>query len=299
MIKVFRRNRNRIRQTKFDTVIDIINIVILLSFVVIIAYPVISYLSLAFSSGVRNSEVVLFPVGWTIEPFRWLIAGGGSDIFMGAVRNSVFITLVVTIGSNLIMALAAYPLSKPSFPFRKFWLMFFIVTMLFSAGIVPIWLLMLTLNLINSIWSLILISMSNVFHMLLFKTFFENLPSDMEEAARIDGASAIKVFCKIVIPLSLPIFGTTAFFTLVGTWNSYGAALLFISANATESWTLAYYIFMQISTAGDVIHDPWLIANMQNVTAAAIVVSIVPILLVYPYIMKYIKSGLTIGSVKG
>lgn len=294
-----KRHNNKIKQTTFDTVIDVINIVLLIIGVIVILFPTLSYFALAFSDGAFNSAVVLFPKGFNVKSFEYILVGEFSSGFWVSVKNSVIITLCITIGSNIIEALAAYPLSKKDFPFRSGILMFFIITMLFSAGIVPIYMLMTILNLTNTIWSVILCSISNVFNLLLFKTFFEGLPSELEEAARLDGASEIKMFFKIIIPLSLPVFGSCCFFSMVGAWNSYGSALLFISGNSKEAWPLAYYIYKLINSASVQKNDEWILMNIKNVQSAAIILSIIPILLVYPYIVKYIKSGLAIGSVKG
>lgn len=298
MIK-FRHNPNKIRESKLDISLNVVNIALMLLGVLLILFPMLSYFSLAFSDGTYNVQVVLFPKGWTLKPFKYIFFGYESQYFWRSFLNSVIITVCITVGSNLVEALAAYPLSKPDCPFRGGIMMYFIITMLFSAGIIPIYLLMHMLHLLDSIWSIILISISNVFNLLLFKTFFEGLPADIEEAARLDGASELKMFFLIIIPMSLPVFGSCCFFSMVGSWNSYGSALLFISTGAKEAQPLAYYIYLLINQASIQKDDPWILMNIKNVQSAAILTSIIPILCFYPYIVRYIKSGLTIGSVKG
>lgn len=299
MTNIFKRNPNRIRRSKLDLTVDIINIILLALGAFIVLFAILSFFALAFSDGARNLDVVLLPKGFNLKAFKYILVGDYSAQFLRSFLNSIIITVIVTLGSNLVEALAAYPLSKKDCPFRSGILMYFIITMLFSAGIVPIYLLMHMLGLLDTIWSIILCSISNVFNLLLFKTFFEGLPTDLEEAARLDGASEMQMFFRIVIPLSLPVFGSCCFFSMVGSWNSYGTALLFITGNGQKAWPLAYYIYKLVNDAAIQKNDAWILINIKNVQSAAILLSIIPILLVYPYIVKYLKSGLMLGSVKG
>lgn len=297
----FQKNPNKIRESKLDIGLSVLNIVLLFAMVLLVVLPLLNYFSLAFNDGNFNINVVFFPVRPTFAAFKYVLAGDGAADFWRAFGNSVAITLIVTVVSNLVEAMAAYPLSKRDCPLRGGILMYFIITMLFSAGIVPIYLVMYMFKLLDTIWSVILISISNVTHLLYFKTFFEGIPTDIEEAARLDGAGDLQLFFLIVVPMSLPIIGSCCFFTIVGTWNSYGSALLFISESAQGKLAqpLAYYIYLMLQNKTLDKNNSWLMANGQNVEAAAMVASIIPILLLYPYVVKYIKSGLQIGSVKG
>ncbi len=297
----FKKNPNKIHESVADKILSVVNIVLLLFGVVITIFPLLNYFSLAFNDGAFNIDVVLFPVQPTFDSFRYIMSGNGAAKFWRAFGNSVFITVIITIGSNLVEAMAAYPLSKKDCPCRSGIMMFFIITMLFSAGIIPIYLLMLSFGLINNLWSIILISISNVTHLLYFKTFFEGIPSDIEEAARLDGAGDLQLFFLIIVPMSLPIIGSCCFFTIVGTWNGYGSALLFIpeAADGEPNMPLAYYIYYFMNKSALDKNDSWLMLNTTNVEAAMMFMSIVPIILMYPYVVRYIKSGLQIGSVKG
>jgi putative aldouronate transport system permease protein len=196
------------------------------------------------------------------------------------------------------MALAAYPLSKADFPFKKPVLIFFIITMLFSSGIISIYLLMSSMHLTENIGGIIIISLSNVFNMLLFKTTFEGIPKELEESALIDGASSIQMFFRIIIPITLPTFASCCFFTLVGCINGYSGALLFIRTNH-EAKPMALIMYELLAVAGKTQTDSYLISNLFNIQSAGIILTVIPILVIYPYIIKYIKSGITLGSVKG
>ena len=295
------KHPNRINESILDKVLVVINLVLLFAGVVLILFPLLSYFSLAFNDGNFNINVILFPVKPTFASIKYVLAGDGAAAFWRAFGNSVVISLIVTIGSNLVEAMAAYQLSKPDCPFRGGILMYFIITMLFSAGIIPIYLVMHMFHLLDSIWSIILISISNVTHLLYFKTFFEGIPTDIEEAARLDGASDLQLFFMIIIPMSLPIIGSCCFFTIVGTWNSYGSAMLFINQTGAglKAQPLAYYIYLMLQSDTLDKNNAWLMANGKNVEAAAMLASIIPIILLYPYVVRYIKSGIQVGSVKG
>lgn len=295
MVQTGIKKRSRIKSSPADIAFNVVKILILALFVVIIVFPMLNVLSLAVSNGVYNVNITFFPRGFTFAAIKYVLT---DSAFIRAFLNSVMLTVIVTLASNIFMSMAAYPLSKPDCPCKKGLMLFFVIVMLFSAGILPGYLLMRSLKLTNTIWSVVLVSITNVYNMLLFKTNFEGLPEEVEEAARIDGASSLQLFFRIVVPLSLPIFASCIFFTVVGTWNGYGAAVMYIDSAHADAQPLALYLYRLLSST-DSSMDSWMITNRSNVQAATIVISLIPILLIYPYIIKYIKSGLTIGSVKG
>jgi len=282
-----------------DRILDSINIVLLVFFCLLIIIPLLNLIAFAFSTGTRNSEVTFLPVGFTFDMFSYILK---ESAFWRSLLNSVILTITVTFLSNLFMAMAAYPLSKPDFPFKKVILTFFVITMLFSAGIVPAVLLLKSLGLYGTIFAVIIISINNVFNMLLYKSTFENLPKETIEAAEVDGVSNIQLFLKIIVPMSLPTFASCCFFTIVGTWNSYSGALMFIGTSSDKEmyWPLSLYIYnlLQYKTSGTDPNSLFLNLNITNVQSASIVISVIPILIIYPFIIKYIKSGITLGSDK-
>ena len=293
-----KRHPNRIKESKLDVGVSVTNAILLTLFCILVAFPLLSFFSLGFNDSAYNSQVILFPSKISWVSFRYILTGTAGAEFWRAFLNSVIITVIVTIVSNLVEAMAAYPLSKSDCPIRSGIMMFFIITMLFSAGIAPIRMLMRALHLTDNIWSIILISISNVGNLLFFKTFFEGLPGNIEEAARIDGASELQMFFRIVIPMSLPVFGSCCFFTIVGCWNGYGSALLFISSTAKDAQPLAYYLVCMIADLQTQKNNPELVSGINNIQSAAMFLSVIPILCIYPYVINYIKNGLTLGSVK-
>ena len=156
-----KRHPNKIKEPLIDKIIHGISLSCLIIFVIIILFPLLNYFSLAFNNYAYNDKIVIWPSKWDFSALKYVFSSNSKD-FWRAFLNSVIITLTVTIVSNLVEAMAAYPLSKKNCPFRSGILMFFIITMLFSAGVVPIYLLMRSFNLLNTIWSIILISISNV-----------------------------------------------------------------------------------------------------------------------------------------
>lgn len=302
------KRRNKIKQPVGDRVFDVINAIIMVLFLIIVVVPLLYLIANAFSDGACKPQVIFLPkilnengevvVGVTFKYFKYIIFDYDGGIFINSFKNTLIITIIVTFGSNLLMAFAAYPLSKANCPWKKFLLTFFIITMLFSAGVVPAYILMSQMKLTESIWGIVFISLSNVFNLLLFKTTFEGIPKELEESAQLDGATSLQMFFRILIPLTLPTFANCCFFTVVGCINGYGSALLFIRTNV-QAKPMALIMYELLAVASNDNADIFLAENYFSIQSAAIILSVIPILIIYPFIIRYIKSGLTLGSVKG
>lgn len=300
--------KNKLKLTTADKVFNILNAVFMIILVFLIVVPLLYLLANAFSDGAAKHSVLFIPkiidengnikTGMTLRYFEYIIFEYDDGIFINSLKNTAIITIVVTLGSNVLMALAAYPLSKKDCPFKKPLMIFFLITMLFSAGILPTYLLMSSMHLTENILGIIIISLSNVFNLLLFKTTFEGIPRELEESALIDGANSLQLFFKIIIPITLPTFASCCFFTLVGCINGYSSALLFIRTN-TQAKPMALIMYELLAVASSDHADQFLTDNYFSIQSAGIILSVIPILLIYPYIIKYIKSGITLGSVKG
>ncbi len=264
----------------------------------LVVVPLMNLIAFAFSNENANAFVTFLPQQPTLNYFKYVVTE--DPLFWSSLGNSVLMTVVITLSSNIFMAMAAYPLSKDDLPFKKGVLTFFVITMLFGAGIIPTYFMLNTLQLKDNaaLWGIIILSINNIFNMLLYKSFFEGLPRETIEAAQVDGVSNIQLFFRIIVPMALPVFASCCFFTIVGTWNSYSGALMFIGQNNDTQWPLAYYIYNLLQTdtssPGSVINSN----NLINISAAAIIISVIPILIIYPFVIKYIKSGITLGSEK-
>ncbi len=246
-----------------------------------------------------SGKVGIFPVGFQLDTLRQVIS---SDIFIRAFTVSVGVTVVGTVLSILLTAVTAYPLSKRHLPGISFVMVLFVFTMLFSGGMIPNYLLMRNLNLINNLWALILPGMISVFNMLIIKSYYENLPEALEESARIDGAKTYTILFRIILPLSMPVIATISLFYAVGFWNDFFNPMLYI--NDTSLKTLQLYLRDVVmdadtSNAANKSVDDLMNMSPEGIRAATVVASTVPILCVYPFLQKYFIKGVLIGSVKG
>lgn len=291
MAKVRVDKKNKIKENRVFMTVDYI-IMGLFSLICII--PLINILALSFSS--PNLSVMLLPKGFEFYSYKYVLQ---SVEFYRSFGVSVLITVVGTIGSVLVLALASYPLSKEHLPFRRGFMLFFIIIMLFSGGIVPnfIWYKMIGIS--DTVGVLILPNIVSVFNLILIKSYFEGLPESVEEAAKIDGAGNVRILFSIVLPMCVPILITVGLFTVVAFWNNYQSALYYLPTN-TKLYPLAMYIlnFTHSSAVDSIFADADRAAHKSNIEAAMIVISIIPIVAAYPFFLKYFTSGITLGAVK-
>jgi putative aldouronate transport system permease protein len=274
-------------------------------FLIIMGMAMLLPLANVFSKSVSeewaiiSGKVGIFPVGFQLDTLRQVVS---SDIFIRAFTVSVGVTVVGTVLSILLTAVTAYPLSKRHLPGISFVMVLFVFTMLFSGGMIPNYLLMRNLNLINNLWALILPGMISVFNMLIIKSYYENLPEALEESARIDGAKTYTILFRIILPLSMPVIATISLFYAVGFWNDFFNPMLYI--NDTSLKTLQLYLRDVVmdadtSNAANKSVDDLMNMSPEGIRAATVVASTVPILCVYPFLQKYFIKGVLIGSVKG
>lgn len=274
-------------------------------FLIIMGMAMLLPLANVFSKSVSeewaiiSGKVGIFPVGFQLDTIRQVIS---SNIFIRAFTVSVGVTVVGTVLSILLTAVTAYPLSKRHLPGISFVMVLFVFTMLFSGGMIPNYLLMRNLNLINNLWALILPGMISVFNMLIIKSYYENLPEALEESARIDGAKTYTILFRIILPLSMPVIATISLFYAVGFWNDFFNPMLYI--NDTSLKTLQLYLRDVVmdadtSNAANKSVDDLMNMSPEGIRAATVVASTVPILCVYPFLQKYFIKGVLIGSVKG
>ena len=240
----------------------------------------------------------LFPSRLTFLAYRDLLQ---YRYIITGYRNTIFISLVGTVLSMLLLVMTAYPVTKKHLKGRNFYLTLWIITMFFSGGMIPLYMVVRSLGLINSLWSQILPGLLGTYNIVLMKNYMNGLPDSIEEAALIDGASDIAVLFRIVLPLCLPILATLSLFTLVGLWNSYFSAILYL--NKRELWPLQLVlreIVIESSTreisAGTGTDE--LVAQPFTMKMAAIIVTTLPIMCAYPFLQKYFMHGLVVGGVK-
>lgn len=253
----------------------------------------------ATSEDVVNTPFLLIPRHFTLETMKYVFS---SDSIVGALFNSVFITVVGTTFSLTMTALMAYPLSRKNLRFRNQIMFILVLTMVFHPGMIPNFLNVKSLGLYNSRWSLLLPGMIGTYNLVLVRNFYQALPESMMESARIDGASDWKIFTGIVIPLSKPIYATVGLFYAVGYWNSYLNAILYLDKSKLwpiQVWLRNIVLMAQTdlgSEAGSVFEAA---IDLQSLRSATILIATVPILLVYPFVQKHFVKGIMLGSVKG
>jgi putative aldouronate transport system permease protein len=284
------------------TVFDISNYLFLTLYGLLAVFPFIYIIAGSFASDAELTEraVFLIPQTFTTAAYEYIFSTG---IILRSIWVSVYVTVVGTIFNLAFTVTMAYPLARRSLPGRNTFLNLVIFSMLFGGGMIPTYLLVRELYLLDSLWALIIPGAISAFNLIIVKNFFQELPPELEEAARIDGCTELGLLWKIVLPLSKPVLATFALFYAVGHWNTFFSALLYI--NNPEKWPLQVMlrqiVLLSQSAAGDMNNmDPGFVKPPdQSIKMAVIVIGTVPILLVYPFLQKHFAKGVMIGSVKG
>jgi putative aldouronate transport system permease protein len=253
-----------------------------------------------YTEVMRNGGFVIFPKDITFAAYKEIFSSGRIP---RALNITITVTLVGTFLNLLVTSLLAYGLSKKTVPGRNGILLAIIFTMLFSGGMIPTYLVVRSVGLLDSIWALILPGLVSTFNMLIMKTYFEGLPHEIEEAAKVDGCGDLRTLFRIVLPLSAPIFATMGLFYGVAHWNAYFAGIMYLN---DKSLYPLQVVLQNMIRSPDVsqeleIRNPMLIAQLppETIKMATVVVAIVPILLVYPFLQKYFMKGMLIGAIKG
>ena len=248
---------------------------------------------------VISGRVGIIPMEFTLESFILLLNG---TPVVNAFRNSLVITVVGVVLSMIATTLAAYPLSRSYFYCRKFLTLFCVFTMLFSGGLIPSYLVVRNLGLVNTYWALWLPGIVSTYNMLIMRTFFVNIPSELEEAARIDGCNEVQLLFRIFLPLSLPVLATLSLFYGVGYWNAFMSVLIYIIDTSKHNLSVLINNMIRnqtFLTQQYVQIEDMVLVPPEGVRAAGIMVMIIPMLCVYPLLQKYFVKGTMLGSIKG
>lgn len=267
--------------------------------------PFVNLLAVSFSgnTAVAAGKVTFWPVDFTTFSYEYALRGGK---FLRALLISIELVILGTGVNVLLMVLTAYPLSrgKDRLLGRNLYMAYFVLTMLIGGGLIPTYLVVVKAGLKNSIWSLILPGALPVYNMVILMNFIRQLPEELAEAARIDGASEWKVLLKVVLPLSKPALATVGLFCIVGHWNNWFGGIIYMSE--TERYPLQTYMQSLLQNFEAMMKlsgtDYALLLyqmNAQTGRAAQLFLGAIPVMLVYPFLQKYFTTGLTLGSVKG
>lgn len=300
------KNSNRIKSEKRDIVFHIINYTFLTICMILIIIPLMNVVSQSVSapSAVLNGKVTLLPVDFTLKTYSYVFK---DKLIMTGYMNSIIYTVLGTIISVIITLIAAYPLSRTTLFGKGWFMLIFTFTMLFNGGMIPTYLLIKDLNMIDTMWAIILPNALSVYNMVVARTFFINtIPNELYEAAEIDGASDFRVFLKIALPLSKSIIAVLVLFYAVGLWNVYFDAMIYL--NSSELYPLQVVlrnIMTSASTqskmveATGAVQSTDMLAITEALKYATIVAASVPVLLLYPFVQKHFVKGVMIGTLKG
>ncbi len=266
--------------------------------------PIINLLAISFSSSqaIIENRVGLLPVEWTTRAYEYVMH---NEKFWMASRVSL-LRVLIGLPMNLVMiVLVAYPLSKSdqAFPARKYYVAFMLVVMLFNGGMMPTYFIVSKTGLIDTLWALLIPGAVPIFSCIVLMNFFRGIPQALEEAALLDGANQGQILTRIYLPLSKPSLATVALFSLIGHWNAWFDGLIY--SNHTTNYPLQSYLQTLVASntqamlTGDLkSFMDMMDVNDTNMKAAQIFISIIPLMLVYPFLQKYFTAGLTLGSVK-
>jgi putative aldouronate transport system permease protein len=294
------RERRWPRPGRGYRVFQVVNALVLTGVVVAVVYPFLNILAQSFSNenAISSGQVNLWPRGFNVTTYQHLLTNG---LFWSNYRNTVFYTVAATVVSMVLTTCYAYVLSKKHLRGRKVLIGLAVFTMFFNGGIIPNYVLVSTLHLRDTVWAIALPNAINVFNLLVMKTFFENMPPELEEAAAVDGMDTYRILLRVVLPLSKAVIATMVLFYAVAFWNSWFSAFLYMDNQGLFPVTL--YLRNLIASATSVANEQMgsgtQLQIAANIKAVATVLIALPIVSLYPFIQRYFVSGVMLGAVKG
>ncbi|WP_168120046.1 carbohydrate ABC transporter permease [Paenibacillus sp. HB172176] len=292
--------QSRLRKKRFDTWDVLIHLsLILVSLACFLPFVHVVAKSLSEDAFVIANKVILWPEGLTFEAYKKIFADAS---ILRSLYVSIVMTVSFTILGMIITICAAYPLSRKNLKGRGILTFLFMFTLFFSGGIIPDYMLVNNLGMLDTLWALILPPAFSAFNLLIMKTSITgSIPDSLEEAARIDGAGHFRILWSVVLPLSKPIIATLSLFYAVGRWNAYQDALFYIKQNVDlrPLQLKLYYLIIQSSESFQLEATQVSLTNPEVLKASCVVFATIPILLVYPFIQKYFVQGVMLGGVKG
>lgn len=291
------------RLPRSDKAIMVFAYTILGLFMAAIILPVVYIILASFIDPItlQNSGLTFDFSKWTLTAYERVMTN--AQIWTGF-KNALVYSVLFTIISVTVTLLAAYPMSRQDFKGRGFFNVMFVITMFFGGGLIPTYLLISDLGMLDTIWAILIPGAFSVWNMIIARTYYMGIPQDMQEAAEIDGASEMIYFFKILLPLCMPIIATIAMWQFVGMWNSYFDAMIYLNDAAKQPLQLVLRAILIQSQP-----EPGMVSDMQSTAAraqlaellkyATIIISSVPLMILYPFFQKYFDSGIMAGAVKG
>ena len=294
----------KITRTPGEWVLDIVKVVFLAFVVVVTVYPFwnIFIVSINDATDAIRGGLYFLPRKLSLSSYAEIL---GRSTFLASIKVSVGRTLIGTPIAVLVTAMLAYPLSRKDLVGRKFWNLLFVFTMYFGGGLVPYYMVLKGIHMLNTFWVFIFPMMMSVYNMILIRSYIESMPDSLFEAAKIDGANDLVVFVKMVIPLSKPILMTVALFVAINQWNSWFDAYLYTSDQALKPMqSILVEILNQYQTGASTSQamsnaKAGVTVTPDSIRMAATMVATLPIIMVYPFVQKYFVKGIMLGAVKG
>ncbi|NOU85620.1 ABC transporter permease subunit [Paenibacillus sp. LMG 31460] len=284
-------------------IFDAFNYACLTLFALVTVLPFVNIVASSFASEqeVLSREFILFPTDFSLDAYRYIFS---TNTLLRSLLVTVYITIMGTFINIVCTSIMAYPLSRKDMIGRRWVMGMVLFTMLFGGGLIPNYLLVKQLGMLNSLWSVMIPGAIGAFALIIIKNFFQQMPEGIEESAKIDGCNDLAILFRIVLPLSMPVIATFSLFFAVGHWNTFMSAVIYI--NDSAKWPiqvlLRSIVIMSNSQFGDmgsVTDGENMVIPPETVKMAVITVATVPILLVYPFLQKHFAKGVLLGSVKG
>lgn len=309
MASNYRNRSNKVKKSKGDIAFDTVNTIIMLFIIVIVIYPVLNVIAISFSNAyhVAKADITIFPKGITTESYGYILKD--KQVWRGYF-NSILYAAGFTVCNLLFTSLFAYPLAVKDFMGKKFFTIFLTITMFFGGGLIPGYLLIRNLNLIDNPLAIIIPGCVGAYNVFVFRTFFQNIPAELAESAKMDGANDITILFRIFLPLSKALLATFGLFAIVGMWNNWFSALIYLTDQTKYpvQLVLRQYLYVldvtniqQRAGMGGGGLNPNILQQIspKGVKMAMVVVTMFPIMMIYPFFQKYFVKGVMIGAVKG
>lgn len=293
------------KKSKGRIIFEIANFAIIAFLTLSCIVPILNILAYSFSSSqaIIENRVSLWPVDFTLKAYEYVMGDGRFWTSMLVTLQRVVLGVIINV---VLIILVAYPLSKSElkFPARKHYVAFMLCVMLFNGGMMPTYFIVSRTGLIDSLWALVLPNAVPIFSCIVLMNFFRGVPEELEESAVLDGANQFQIMTKIYLPVSKPSIATVTLFSLINHWNSWFDGLIY--SNRTENYPLQSYLQTMVVSSTQALENmdvetmlDRLNVNETNMQSAQIFISIVPLMLIYPFLQRYFTTGLTMGSVKG
>jgi putative aldouronate transport system permease protein len=281
------------KATRGQKIFNIFNYTIMGIFALTMIIPVLHILQLTLS-GHPDLSFRLWPRQFTLDNYRFVIEQG---IILRPLWNSIFLSVTATVFSLCMTVVLAYPLADRGLPGRRFFNFIIVLTIMINIGFLPKFLLIRELGLMNTYWSIILVGGISSFNLIIMRNYFQSLPDELFDSARIDGASELTILVRIVLPLSLPVLATIFLFYFVANWNEYFRIILYISDRTKH--TLQVILRSIIILNEDMGESDANIMLLDNIKYTTVIIALIPIMILYPFLQKYFTKGILLGSVKG